>query len=709
MIPIATADTARLLLTPLVGRGGQSYHISGWPAALIILAVIGGVVALMWRFLHHRSRARTLALRGQMQYRALFENGPCGMFMYDTRTQKILAGNPVLAEMLGCHVNDIAGLGLRDLFPPKVAEDAAREYGSGDWMPPQAARLLTRMRRLDGKEVDVDARGRPMDPRAGYSRVVMVIDVTEQLAAERGLREAEQRARNASELIRSIIDVAPQAIVATDLDFNITLWNPAAEALFGWSADEVLGQQPPAMVPTDEEAAFRARFDAIRTSGTVKVDDITRIRKDGSRVSLIASGGLRRDANGAPAGFVLVYTDVTQYHALEAQLRQSQKMEAVGRLAGGVAHDFNNMLTVIASYTQLLQVEKHDTVTAESLGAIRDATNRAAGLTRQLLTFSRSQIVQVEPVSLNEVIESVEPMLRRVTSADIRVTTRLAERIALVQADAAQFEQVIVNLAVNAMDAMPEGGSLLLETSNVKLDEDFARTHPEVVPGRYVMLAVSDTGTGMSPTTLSRIFDPFFTTKPPGKGTGLGLAIAYSVVKQAGGHIWVYSELGQGTTFKIYLPQLATSDRQATPVSPHAVIPSGGNVLLVEDDDAVRKSLSRTLERLGYTVHDAANGSQALEYLNVSPLAQVDAMLTDLMMPGMSGRELADHVRELRPDVRILFMSGYTDDEVLRRQLVDEGQPFLQKPFTRGAIGCFYRGLGRPTRVQSPESRALWL
>jgi CheY-like chemotaxis protein/two-component sensor histidine kinase len=299
--------------------------------------------------------------------------------------------------------------------------------------------------------------------------------------------------------------------------------------------------------------------------------------------------------------------------------------------------------------------------------------------------------VQVAPVSLNDLIVGIQPMLRRVTSADIKFTTNLDPDVALVQVDGAQFEQVIVNLAVNAMDAMPNGGSLIVVTSNVRLDEDFARSHRDVVPGHYVLLTVTDTGIGMDAATISKIFEPFYTTKPAGRGTGLGLAIAYSVVKQAGGHIWVYSEPGQGTTFKIYLPRLAARGRSVTPVSLTAVVPKGGTVLLVEDDDAVRTSLRRTLERLGYTVLDAANGPAALAFIEENDVP-IDAMLTDLMMPEMSGRELAERVKLRRPSVRILFMSGYTDDEVLRRQLVEEGQPFLQKPFTREQLVASIEG-----------------
>ena len=670
----------QVVLTPDPGASAPTVRITGWPAGLIIAAALGGLATLVWRFFYYRRRADAIARRAKMQYRALFESSPAGMFLYDTRTQRILAGNPALTEITGYSSAELARLALRDVFPPEIADEAEREYGSGKLMPPQPGPIITRMRRRDGTEIDVDARGRPMDPELGHARVVMVLDVTEQLAAERGLREAEQRARSAGVLLQSIIDVAPQAIIALDLELNVTLWNRAAESLFGWTATEVVGKPFP-IITAEEHETVKTGFQTVVRDGLVQAYDTIRTHKDGSRISLIGAAGLRRDADGVPAGYVVVYTDMRQYRLLEAQLRQSQKMEAVGRLAGGVAHDFNNMLTVITAYVQLLQADHPNDDITEPLAEIEAATTRAASLTRQLLTFSRMQVVTVTTIDINDVIGHLRPMLQRLSPDNIALATSLSPSVGHVRVDPGQLEHVIVNLAMNAMDAMPEGGRLTIETSDVELDRDYADSHQGVAPGRYVMIAVSDNGCGMDASTLAKIFEPFYTTKPAGRGTGLGLAIAYSVVRQANGHIWVYSEPGEGTTFKIYLPRVETSESRHTPMSNATLVPRGGTILLVEDDAAVRRGVRTTLERLGYMVLEAEHGDAALALLS-QHARQIDAVLTDLMMPGMSGRELSERIVEMRPGMRVLFMSGYTDDEALRRQLVDEGQQFLQKPFT---------------------------
>ena len=603
------------------------------------------------------------------------------MFVYDTRTQAVLTANPAMVDLLGYSIEALTRFTLRDLFPPEVSEEAEREYGSGEPRPPQPGPLLTQMHRDDGSQIDVDARGRPIDMFGGHARVVIVLDVTARLAAERALRESEQRARATSEMLQSLIDVAPQPIVAMDHDFRVTLWNRAAEALFGWSADEVLDRQVP-NVPPEEREAFLARARAVAERGTVSPSEVTRVHKDGARIELLASSGAFRSATDAAAGYITVYTDLTQHRQLEAQLRQSQKMEAVGRLSGGIAHDFNNMLTVITSYVQLLQ-ERHDAdEDSEDLAEISAAAMRAAGLTRQLLTFSRKQVVQVSTVNLGQVVERIQPMLRRVSAENIDLRASLAPDLGAVLVDGAQMEQVIMNLAVNAIDAMPDGGSLVFETANVDLDADYAVTHPEVTPGPYVMLAASDTGHGMTDATVAKIFEPFFTTKEAGHGTGLGLAMAYSIVRQAGGHIWVYSEVGRGTTFKIFLPRVdVETDRAKVASHSMTVVGRGGTILLVEDDDAVRRSVRATLGRLGYDVLEASSGEAGLALANGHD-GTIDAVLTDLMMPGLSGREFVERLTPSRPNVRVLFTSGYTDDEVIRRRLVDEGQTFLQKPFT---------------------------
>ncbi|MEP6729727.1 MAG: PAS domain S-box protein [bacterium] len=664
-----------------INRSARTIQITGWPALVLILGILGAIIVFVRRFRYFRRSARDLEQRSNSQHRALFEQNPCPMLVYDTRSQAILTANPAMAELLGYSVKALTCFTLRDLFPADVTDEAEREYGSGEPRPPQPGPLRTRMHRSDGSAIEVDARGRPIDMFGGHARVVIVLDITEQHAAELALREAEQRARATSEVLQSLIDVAPQAIIAMNHEFQITLWNRAAETLFEWTADEVIGARAP-FVPPEEQDSFLARSREVSARGIVGPSEVTRMRKNGTRIELLASSGALPSGDKRAAGSITVFTDLTAHRQLEAQLRQSQKMEAVGRLSGGIAHDFNNMLTVITSYVQLLQARHGVDDDSEDLAEISAAAMRAAGLTRQLLTFSRQQIVQVSSVNLGEVVERIRPMLRRVSAENIDLRSTLASDLGAVLVDAAQMEQVMMNLAMNALDAMPDGGSLVFETANVELDADYASLHPEVKPGPYVMLAASDSGCGMSAATLGKIFEPFFTTKEPGRGTGLGLATTYSIVRQAGGHIWVYSEPGRGTTFKIFLPRI-----DAEPVNPSrasratTAVGRDGTILLVEDDDAVRRSVCATLARLGYEVLDAASGEAGLAVARNYD-GKIDAVLTDLMMPGLSGREFAERLTVSRPDVRVLFTSGYTDDEVIRRRLVDEGQTFLQKPFT---------------------------
>src|SRR5881296_3818073 len=365
----------------------------------------------------------------------------------------------------------------------------------------------------------------------------------------------------------------------------------------------------------------------------------------------------------------------------EARLRQAQKMEAVGRLAGGVAHDFNNLLTVITSYSDLLLEDlgpadpKRDDVQQ-----IRKAAEGAAALTRQLLAFSRQQVLQPKALDLKATVAGTEKLLKRLIGEDIQLTTVLARDLGVVKADPGQIEQIIINLAVNARDAMPTGGRLTIEVANVDMDETYVRGHAPAGPGRYVMLALSDTGIGMDQQTKARIFEPFFTTKAPGKGTGLGLATVYGIVKQSGGFIWVYSEPGHGTSFKIYLPRV---DEPVSPAGAPAPQVVGGSetVLVVEDVAAVRAVTRQMLERQRYCVLEAANGATALSLARQHQSA-IHLLVTDVVMPEVSGRELADQLVQLRPDMRVLFMSGYTDDAVVRHGILQEGIAYLQKPFT---------------------------
>jgi signal transduction histidine kinase/ActR/RegA family two-component response regulator len=413
----------------------------------------------------------------------------------------------------------------------------------------------------------------------------------------------------------------------------------------------------------------------------ITVDDME-IRRDNRVISLTAKGAPIVDNDGTIVAAVAAFIDNTERRALEAQLGQTSKMEAVGQLAGGIAHDFNNLLTVIMSYGAMLIERLEPGENRDDVEEMTDAAERAAGLTRQLLAFSRQQVMQPRVMDINNVVGGLEKMLGRLIGEDVELAIALDPQVGAINADPGQLEQVVMNLVVNARDAMPAGGRLSITTSNSELSPDSGggKLHPPA--GEYVMLSVADTGTGMSRTIQHRIFDPFFTTKEQGRGTGLGLATVYGIVQQSGGEIYVYSEVGQGTTFKIYFPRvvLGTGD------GPHdvpATKPSGGSesILLVEDDANLRALVARVLNGLGYAVHVASSGVEALAIAADSAIP-LDAVITDVVMPGINGRELVEKLIAARPGMGSLLMSGYTDDDVLRRGVLHGETAFLQKPFT---------------------------
>jgi two-component system, cell cycle sensor histidine kinase and response regulator CckA len=380
-------------------------------------------------------------------------------------------------------------------------------------------------------------------------------------------------------------------------------------------------------------------------------------------------------------GIMVLSIDVTEGRKLEAQYRHAQKMEAIGRLAGSVAHDFNNSLSVILSYTSMLLMDlKLVDPMRPDLEAIRKAGERAAELTRQLLAFSRQQALNLQPTSLNNVVFESERMLRRLLGEDIEFVTQLDRGISLVNVDAGQIDQVIMNLAVNARDAMPDGGKLTIETKNVELDESYTTEHFGVAPGPYVMLAVSDTGIGMSKETQARIFEPFFTTKEAGKGTGLGLATVFGIVQQCRGNIWVYSEPGNGTTFRIYLPQTEEVEVPSQEIFVPISLEGAETILLVEDQDEVRQVALHILRRYGYHVLEARNAGEALLTCERHPRA-IHLLLTDVIMPQMNGQELAERLSKVRPEMRVLYMSGYTENTIVHHGVLDSGMAYLQKPF----------------------------
>jgi PAS domain S-box-containing protein len=372
---------------------------------------------------------------------------------------------------------------------------------------------------------------------------------------------------------------------------------------------------------------------------------------------------------------------------LQEQLRHSQKMEAIGRLAGGVAHDFNNLLTVIKGYSQLslMDLEEDDPLRG-NIDEIQNAADRATSLTRQLLAFSRRQVMEMKVLDVNTLLRDLEKMLRRIIGEDVEIVIQLAEDLGRVRADVGQVEQVIMNLAVNARDAMPFGGKLTIETANVELDESYACNHVDVKPGHYVMFSVNDTGVGMTPEVRERIFEPFFTTKKKGGGTGLGLSTAYGIVKQSNGHIGVYSVQGKGTTFKIYLPRVNEPLEEIRKEVLKEELPRGKEtILIVEDEEEVRKLAATILERQGYRILETFNGDEALVACE-RRRSPIHLMLADIVMPGMSGSELAKHLKPLYPEIKILYMSGYTDDAIVRHGVLKKGVNYIQKPFTMEAL-----------------------
>jgi two-component system, cell cycle sensor histidine kinase and response regulator CckA len=461
--------------------------------------------------------------------------------------------------------------------------------------------------------------------------------------------------------------------------------NDAFAQMFGYEREELL-KLPPHVLYVGGKQERDSRIAEFRKTGQLQDFEICYRHKNGGLVWAIQNVLLVKDAEGndITEGTVV---DITERRRLEEMLRQSQKMEAVGRLAGGIAHDFNNLLTVILGYCGALHDRlKHDDEAREQAKRITQAADKAAALTRQLLAFSRMQLLEARVINLNSLVVNLEKMLHRLIGEDIELISRTTPGLRLVKADPGQIEQVVMNLVVNARDAMAEGGTMTLETANVDLDENYAATHAGVIPGAYAMLAVSDTGVGMPAETQAQIFDPFFTTKEMGRGTGLGLSTVYGIVKQSGGHIWVYSEVGHGSTFKIYLPQTHEADEPTIGEHPMVSTTCGSEtILLVEDDSQVRDLTRSILTARGYMVLAPEDAQAALSMVE-HDASKICLLLTDVIMPGINGRELARQLLGRNPEIKVLYMSGYTENTIGRHGILEPGTYFLQKPFTPPAL-----------------------
>jgi PAS domain S-box-containing protein len=492
-------------------------------------------------------------------------------------------------------------------------------------------------------------------------------------------KRTEDELRQANETLRAVIETSPLAIITMDLEGNVKSWNRAAERIFGWMEDEVTGKPLP-IVPEEDEPFFRGNVERLKRGQTIAGVERQRRRRDGSGVDVALWNAPQKDCAGNVIGAISVIADITDRRKLEEQFRQAQKMEAVGRLAGGVAHDFNNLLTVITGYTQMILdgLEEQNSLRSY-VEEIVHASDSAAALTNQLLAFSRRQIVKPQVLDLNTLVEGMDNLLHRLIGEDVELVTKLGQGLPRVRVDAGQFQQVMMNLAVNARDAMPEGGMMTIATAAASLDQP----GPEgLAAGNYVLLSVSDNGRGMSEETRSRIFEPFFTTKGRGKGTGLGLSTVYGIVKQAGGEVTADSEIGGGTTFRIYLPAIDRAAAASVTPGTAAERKTGTEtVLVVEDERGLRKLVREVLQQSGYTVLQAADFGEALNVSERHP-GSIHLCLTDMVLPGISGKELAARMQRLRPRMRVLFMSGHTDHAVLEHGAREPGTHFLQKPFT---------------------------
>ena len=624
--------------------------------------------------------AREASHASEEQYRSLVETSQDIVWAFDLEGRVTFISQQASRTILGYDAAEIVGRSWSDFVAPEELADHGASFAAVVRGETMRHVPLTAIRK-DGVRVDLLVTAIPR--RAGAEGVTGVtgtaVDVTGQRIQERNL-----------ELFRLLMDQSADGILIIDdtseaiLDANQTIcrWlGYRRDELLGRSTQEIVHPHPTLTWEGQRAEAYRLGHSA-DPAAPPPVLEIQYRRRDG--VALPREVGFRYVEVHGLEYIVAVARDVSERKRMEQQLQQSLKMEGIGRLAGGIAHDFNNLLTAIGGYTELSLISvgpEHEA--AADLAEIQAAAERAAGLTRQLLAFARRQIIQPRPLSLNDLVGNTEALLERLLGEDIKLLVRLQAELWPVTADPGQFEQILVNLAVNARDAMPSGGNLTFETANVTLSADYSHSHPEVVPGDYVRLTVSDTGVGMSETVQQHVFEPFFTTKELGKGTGLGLATCHGIVKQSGGHIWLYSEPGQGATFKIYLPRAKglTPTTQSPPESGAA--PEGGTetILLLEDDALVRRFATAALRRAGYRVIETDAVGEAIRLAEeLGP--GVHMLFTDVVMPGMNGPEVARRIREAHPRIRVLYASGYTDDTIVHHGVVTHGVTLLQKPYS---------------------------
>ncbi|MBI4460877.1 MAG: PAS domain S-box protein [Acidobacteria bacterium] len=666
----------------------DNFPLIVWMAGTVLA---GGLVVGFSLYRKTRQRSQKLAdlwedceasheelRRSNQQLRALIQSAPLAVIVLDCEGN-VTTWNPEAERMFGWSAEDVLGRPLSAIPDGRwtTYREIAVRLQNGEVIQGREVEP----RRKDGTGLTVSLSVSPLRDPAGQMSGCMAIamDITQCKRAEKAVQASEER-------YRDLFENAKDIMYTRNMQGRVTSVNKETERVTRYSREELLGMNILELIAPEDRPALEQFICDGGSKASQSIREVEIITKDGQRVPLqVNARVIYRKAEAVEV--VAICRDLSQQKQLQAQLWQAQKMEAVGRLAGGVAHDFNNLLNVIGGYSEmLLEDSQEGSDFCHYAQEIRKAADQAASVTRQLLAFSRKQILQPKVLDLKELLSDLGKMLRRLIGEDVQLSTVLQPALGAVKADPSQLEQVIMNLAVNARDAMPQGGRLMIETSNVVLDEEYARMHPPCQPGPYVLLVVSDTGIGMSQQVRAQIFEPFFTTKPMGKGTGLGLATVYGIVKQSGGYIWVYSEPGRGTTFKIYLPRAeGIAEASPSPIN-SASLPKGSEtVLIVEDEPAVRELAREFLESSGYRVLDADCGAAALA-LARQQHGPIHLLLTDVIMPQMNGKELAGELGRFLPATKVLYMSGYTDEMIAHHGILKPGIHFLQKPFTREAL-----------------------
>jgi two-component system, cell cycle sensor histidine kinase and response regulator CckA len=649
-------------------------------------AVIGSVI--VGRDITEQKRSEEALRESEARFAKVFRANPVGINMFSLSDIRCRDVNDAFLRMIGYAREEVVGHTADELdLLDKESRDAwARLLQSGVPILNQDMRI----RRKSGETRHVLASIEIIEINGERLALVIAADITDRDKAEEALRESESR-------FRALIEGAPDGIYVQREGRFLFLNSTMARLIGAHTQEELLGTEIIQRIAPEHREAVNARLALLgRSEGALPPMELEYLRLDSGRIPVETTSVVfpfqGRDAN------VVFVRDITarrkaeqEQASLQAQLLQAQKMESVGRLAGGVAHDFNNILTVQRGYCQILKYGlREDDPLAIGLAQIDECAEQAASLTRQLLAFSRKQAMQPRVLDMNTLATNLDRMLRRLIGEDVELSILASPTPAMVKADPGQIEQVIVNLAVNARDAMPEGGALTVQVTEVELDETYSGTRVDIVPGPYVMLSMSDTGTGMDEETKRHIFEPFFTTKGEGKGTGLGLSTVYGIVRQSSGTIWVYSEPGRGTTFKVYLPRVHGEASQLAPDEAAIERGRGELVLVVEDEQPLRELAKMIVDTLGYKATTAANGGEALILVEEEGL-RPDLVLTDVVMPGMSGRVLVERLRRTIPDVKVIYMSGYTDDAVVRHGVLESEITFLQKPFTTNALAAKLR------------------